>query len=273
MLPAFILSLREGVEAALVVGIVLGALRKMERPDLARYVWIGAITAGFASLLTAILLDWLGAELEGTSEMIFEGATLLLAAGVLTWMIFWMRKQSRSLKGELESEMRTAALGGHKGVFLLAFTAVVREGIELALFLAATTLTTNPVQTLSGAIVGLGTAILLGWSLFASLVRLDLRRFFAVTGVLLILFAAGLVTHSANEFIEAGWLPALVAPVWNLGSILSDQSFLGQVLSTLFGYSSSPSLMGVLAYCLYFFCVGIGLWRMNLPASSSASPS
>ncbi len=269
MLPSYVLSLREGLEAALIIGIVLGALRKMRQEKLSSAVWVGALGAGVLSLLVAIGLNILGKDLSGSAEPVFEGSTMLLAAAVLTWMIFWMRSKSRQMKGELESGVRQAVSGeGRKGLFLLAFASVLREGIELALFVTAAALASDPRQTLAGSLLGLGTAALLGWSLFASIVRLDLGRFFGITGALLILFAAGLTARSAHEFIEVGWLPALVGHVWNLNAFINDQSILGQVLSALFGYNASPSLMEVLAY-LGYFAVILGGQRLARPQAAA----
>ncbi len=259
MLPSYILSLREGLEAALIIGIVVGALRQMRRPDLVSAVWFGALSAAAASIIATLVLNVLGMSLEGKAEKIFEGVTMLLAAGILTWMIFWMARQSRSLKADLESGVQRASAGGKWSLFGLAFLAVLREGIELALFLTASAFSSDAAQTLAGALLGLGTAVLLGWSLFATTVRLDLRRFFTVTGALLILFAAGLVAHGVHEFNDAGWIPNIVEHVWDINTFLNETSILGQMLKALFGYNGNPSLTEVLAYLAYFGAILIGL--------------
>lgn len=270
MLPTYLLALREGLEAALIVGIVLGALRQMRRTDLRLAVWGGVLSAVLVSLVAAVVLTSLGLSLEDPAEAIFEGFTMLLAMAVLTWMIFWMNSQSRQLKSELEADVRQAALvGGQRGLFMLAFLAVVREGIELALFLTAATFASDAIQTLTGTLLGLFTAILLGWSLFATSVKLDLRRFFQVTGFLLILFAAGMATHGVSELVEVGWLPALIEHVWDLSPLLSEEATLGQLLSALFGYSSSPSLMAILTYIGYFVAIGLGLRLAHPPKVAS----
>ncbi len=275
MLPSYILSLREGLEAALVIGIVLGALRQMQRRDLTSAIWAGAGSAALLSLLTAILLTRLGLELKDPAEAIFEGLTMLLAAGILTWMIFWMSQRSRSMKAELESGVLRASQGGKRSLFGLAFIAVLREGVELALFLTAATFSSSAVQTLLGALLGLGTAVLLGWSFFATTVRLDLRRFFQVTGFLLLLFAAGLVARAVGELVLVGWLPALIGHVWDMGGVISADSVTGQTLGALFGYSPDPALMQVLAYAAYVGTVLLGLWaggRRRRLATVAASP-
>lgn len=273
MLASYLLTLREGIEAALIIGMVLGALHKMRRSELISAVWAGVLSATAVSLIAAIGLTSVGLSLEGEYEPVFEGVTLLLAAGVLTWMIFWMHSNSRHIKGELEAGVQKAVITtGKRGLFLLAFVAVVREGIELALFLTASVFASNATQTIVGAVLGFFTAGLLGWSLFATTVKLDLRRFFKVTGILLVMFAAGLVSLSLHEFNEVNWIPSIVEHVWNLGPILSDESLLGQVLKTLFGYQPSPSLTSVIAYLAYFVAVWFGLRASNKPAKA-ASPS
>ena len=270
MLPSYLLSLREGLEAALIIGIVLGALKKLNRPDQNRAVWAGVLAASTLSLLVGFTLNRLGAALSGRAEVIFEGLTMLLASGVLTWMIFWMQRQARSIRSELESGVqRAVGQGGSGGLFLLAFMAVAREGIELALFLTAASLAADAQQVLTGAFLGLGTAILLGWSLFASLLKLDLRRFFQVTGVLLIIFAAGLFAHGVRELVEAGWLPALVEQVWDMNFLLHENSTLGSLLGALFGYNGNPSLIEVLAYLAYFVAIFFGLRRARLQTLSA----
>lgn len=274
MLASFLLSLREGIEAALIIGIVLGALRKLNRSEMAPAVWYGAISALAVSLLTGILLTAFGLSLEGAAEEIFEGIAMLLAAAVLTWMIFWMNRQARSIKGELEAGVnRATSTGGTRALFSLAFLAVVREGIELALFLTAATFASDVQSTLLGALLGMGAAVFLGWGLFASTRRLNLRRFFQVTGVLLILFAAGLVAHGVHEFNEVGWIPSVVEHVWDVNPIIDENSTPGLLLKALFGYNGNPSLTEVLAYLAYYVVIFFGLRWINRPVPAPATRS
>lgn len=283
MLPTYLLSLREGLEAALIIGIVLGAVSKIRRSDLTPAVWLGTLSAVIVSILTAVVLTSFGMSLEEKAEQIFEGITMLLAAGILTWMIFWMGKQARFLKSELEAGVnRAAASTGKRAVFWLACVAVVREGVELAIFITAALFagssegtSNNIIQVLAGTILGLGTAALLGYTLFATTVRLDLRRFFQVTGILLILFAAGLVAHGIHEFNEVGWIPAVVEHVWDVNMILDENSVVGQLLKTLFGYNGNPSLTEIITYFAYIATVVV-FWRrdskvtVKAPAASQA---
>jgi high-affinity iron transporter len=263
MLPSYLLSLREGLEAALIIGIVLGAIQKIRRTDLTSTVWFGTFLAVLLSILTALFLTMLGMRLEGAAEQIYEGFTMLIAAGLLTWMIFWMSRQARTLKAELEAGVSKAAADpGKTSLFWLAFIAVVREGVELAFFITAAffagsneDVSANTIQTLAGVVLGLGTSILLGWSLFASTVRLDLRRFFQVTGIVLILFAAGLVAHGIHEFNEAGWIPPVVEHIWDVNTVIDENSIFGELLKTLFGYNGNPSLTEMLGYFGYLAIV------------------
>ncbi len=260
MLPTYLLSLREGLEAALIIGIVLGALQKIRRTDLAPALWFGTFSAVIVSLLAAALLTVFGLSFEGKAEEIYEGITMLFAAGILTWMIFWMNAQAKNIKGELEEGVNKAASNatGKRAIFWLAFVAVVREGVELALFITAAffagdndNVAANTILTLTGVLLGLGTAILLGWSLLVSTARLNLKRFFQVTGYLLILFAAGLVAHGIHEFNEAGWIPNIVEHIWDVNAIVDETSVGGELLKTLFGYNGNPSLTEMIGYFAY----------------------
>ncbi len=265
MLPSLLLALREGIEAALIIGMLFGVLRKLQRLDLAAGVWYGVIGAAAVSVLAAVGLNLAGAELEGPAEVIFEGSTMLFAAGLLTWMIFWMHRQSRFLKGKIEAEVRQAinrpdAAVGRRALFGVAFLAVVREGIGLALYLVAAGLASNARQELSGAVFGLIAAAGLGWLLFTSTRRLPLGAFFQVTNILLILFAAGLFARGVSEFNEIGWIPAIIGHIYNINWVLNEGSVLGQVLQVTLGYSASPSLTQMLAYLIYFAALLLSLF-------------
>ena len=270
VLASFLLSLREGLEVALILSIVLGTLRKLDRAHDAKVVWFGTSSAVLFSLFFAMILQWLGASLEGIVEEIYEGTMMLMAAGVLTWVIFWMQRQSRSLKSQIEAGVRkTSQMGGRQALFILAFLLVLREGAELAIFLTTTAITSGVKSVLLGALLGLGTAIFLGWSLFANLVRLNVQRFFQITSVLLLFFAAGLVAQGIHELNEIGWIPAVVEHVWDINPWLDEKSVLGQMLRALFGYNGNPSLSEVLGYLLYW---GGMFWGIRWVFLSSAAP-
>ncbi len=276
MLAALLITLREGLEAALIVGIVMGYLKKTGYLDRRRYAWLGVLAALTASAGLAFGLQQVGVELEGRLEQIFEGTTMLLAVMVLTWMIFWMRYQARFLKAGLERNVRQATASGQNwGLFGLAFVAVFREGVETALFLSAATFASTGRATLIGAMIGLAAAALIGWLTYASSVRLNVRRFFDVTSVLLILFAAGLLAHGVHEFQEAGLLPLLATPLWDTGPILNEDSFMGALMKSLFGYNSTPTLLEVIAYFGYYVVIlsAIRWWVGRLAARPAAIPT
>ena len=262
MLASFLLSLREGLEAALIVGIVLAALRKVNRPHLTSSVWWGVGSAIVFSIFAGFALNWMGAEFEGRAEEIFEGTTMFAAAVLLTWMIVWMRRQSAGLQKELEKVVANAtkAQENRWALFWLAFLAVGREGLELVLFLTAIQMTSDAFQTFWGAALGLLAAFALGSALFVSSKRLSLRTFFNVTNILLVLFAAGLLAHGVHEFNEAGVIPPIVEHVWDMNPILDEKQPVGQLLTAVFGYNGNPALTEILAYGAYFIAAWF-LWK------------
>jgi high-affinity iron transporter len=262
MVPSFLLSLREGLEAALIIGIIFGVLHRIRREDFKASVWYGVGAAILLSLAFGLGLNLVGMEFEGQFEEAFEGIAMLLAAAVLTWMIFWMQNRGADIQRDLEAKTVQATLTkSASALFALAFLAVFREGVELALFLLATRMASDPVSVLVGAVLGLSSAIVLGWMLFATTRRLNLRQFFNITNILLLLFAAGLVALGVHELNEAEWIPTIVDQVWDVNHILSDASWFGSILKALFGYNGNPSLSEVIAYMAYFLIIGTVILR------------
>ena len=276
MLGAGLITFREGLEAALIVGIVMGYLVRIGKQSELRYAWAGVIAAAAISIAAALGLQWVGASLEEPYEQIFEGTMMLLAVGVLTWMIFWMRYQGRFLKRELEQKMSSAvASGAVLGIFGIAFFAVLREGIETALFLSASAFADNGVNTLIGGAIGLVLAIAAGYAMYGLAIRLDLRLFFDVTSLLLLIFAAGLFAHAIHEFQEIGWLPFLTAQAWNLETVLPNNSLVGSILRALIGYNDSPSVLEVVTYLAYWVAAifGVRLYTQRLTTRLAPSRS
>ncbi len=274
MLGAGLITFREGLEAALIVGIVMGYLVRIGKQSELRYAWAGVIAAAAISIAAALGLQWVGASLEEPYEQIFEGTMMLLAVGVLTWMIFWMRYQGRFLKRELEQKMQSAvASGAVLGIFGIAFFAVLREGIETALFLSASAFADNGISTLIGGVVGLVLAIGAGYAMYGLAIRLDLRLFFDVTSLLLLIFAAGLFAHAIHEFQEIGWLPFLTAQAWNLETVLPNSSLVGSILRALIGYNDSPSVLEVVAYLAYWFAAIFGVRLYTQRITTQLAPS
>ena len=250
----------------------------MNRPDRAPAVWLGVAGAVLLSIATAIILGVIGAEFKGAAEQAFEGFTMLFAAAVLTWMIFWMQKQGRQIQKGLEAEVRDALSGGQTvALFSVAFLAVLREGVELALFLTAVNFSSSvvgeaPILGWLGGVLGLIAAIVIGWLMYESALKLNLRRFFQFTSIVLIFFAAGLVGHAVGEFNELGWIPPVIEQVYSLNHIVPETTLLGQFMSALFGYNANPSLTEMLAYIGYFVVV-LGLMRFfnRKPAAKAAA--
>jgi high-affinity iron transporter len=257
---AALVTTREGLEASLIVGIVLAYLAKTENRQMFRVIWAGAAAAIAVSIVTGAALFFTVGELDGSSEKVFEGAAMVSAVAVLTWMIFWMRKQARGIKRELEDRLAGAiAAGSAIGLASVVFFAVLREGWETALFLFAISESSSPVSTSVGAALGLVLSVVLGVGLYLGSRRLNLRQFFTVTGMLLIVFAAGLVAHATHEFQEAGVLPTVVDHVWNTSAYVGQGSHAGRFLEALFGYNAAPSLLEVLAWAGYA-AVALGLF-------------
>lgn len=256
MFASALITLREGLEAALIVGVVLVYLRKIGRLDRQASVWGGVVAALMASVAVAIVLQILGAEFEGRAEQIFEGTTMFLAVVVLTYMIFWMRSQGHQLRSALEHDVHTAVSGGQGWALAgLAFFAVFREGVETALFLSAAGFAADGGSALWGGLAGLAVAVVLGWLIFNTTAQIPLRSFFNVTSLLLLFFAAGLMAHGVHEFQEAGLLPTFIGPVWDINPILPENSLVGSFLKALFGYNGNPSLLEVFSYVVYWVAV------------------
>jgi high-affinity iron transporter len=273
-MTAFLLSLREGLEGALIVSILLGTLQRLGRTELRRFVWLGVMSAIVVSVAAAAGLIAAGIELEGKAEAIFEGVLLLLAAVFLTVMIFWMQRQGKQIRAELEADVRRVAAGGAGGwaLFAVAFLAVVREGVELALLLVATALAGGVTGMFLGAVLGIGLAIGFGIMLYQDVLRLNLSTFFQGTNMLLLFFAAGMVALGIHELVEAGLMPALMEPLYNINAVLSDKSTLGQVFKSLLGYDGNPALSETLAYVSYLAVAGwliLGRSRPQPAAQSS----
>lgn len=277
---AFIIALREGIEAALIVSILLAYLTQLGRRDRAHLVWWGTGLAIAVSAATGTAIFVLGAEFEGTAEQLFEGLVTLTAVGVLTWMIFWMRRQGARIRSELHEKVDTALAVGGIALATIAFTAVLREGVETALFLYAAARGTAVASAgvaaqLLGAGLGLGLAVVLGALLYRGGIRMNLRSFFRVTGAMLIVIAAGLFAYGVGELQEAGWLPILAATAFDVSGRLPDDAGIGAVLRGLVGYNADPTVLEVLAWAGYLGVVGTLFARprtVAVPAAQTNAP-
>jgi high-affinity iron transporter len=254
--------LREGLEAALIVAIVLAYLKTLGRDGDARPVWLGTISAVVVALIAGTIIFGVLGELEGRPEQITEGLVALTATAVLTWMIFWMAQQARYIKGDLQEKVDAAIRSGSTfGLGAIAFVAVLREGLESALFLLSTSVgeRSNGAQ-FAGALLGVAAAAGIGYLVYKGSRRVNLRLFFRVTGILVLLFAAGLLAKGIHEFQEAGLFPTAGEHVFDVSSVATlnpDVSQTGEFLKGLFGWSPNPSIEMLIAYFLFLVPVGV----------------
>ncbi len=254
MLVPFLIMLREGLEAALIVGIVASYLRRGGRGDWMPAVWIGIFLAAALALFVGAGLQLASAEFPQATQELFEAVVGLVAVAILTSMVLWMRKAARSLKSELQGSI-DAALSGSRGRGLaligLVFFAVAREGLESVFFLLAIFQQSPGASGPLGALLGLLVSALLGFAIYAGGVRLDLRRFFRWTGVFILFVAAGLLAGALRHLHEAGVWNHLQGVVFDLTPVLPADGALGSVLAGLFGYVADPTLGELVAYLLY----------------------
>ncbi len=249
MLATLVIFLREGVEASMIVAILLAYLNRIGRRDHFRDVFIGV---GAALLLAtaggAVAYETIRSYDGSRVQTIFETVTFLVAATVLTYMTFWMRNHARSLSKELR-ERAEAALDGRTrwGLGLLAFQAVGREGLETVVFTLAIIFSTSTAGALTGAAIGLAGALVIAFVIYRLGHKLNLARFFTVIGVLLMVFAAGLLADSVENLQQLGWLPVLDSPMWHSARLLSESSSFGDVLHSFFGYSDAPTPLQLLS--------------------------
>jgi high-affinity iron transporter len=276
-------GLREGVEAALIVSIILAYLAKTGNQRHFGKIWIGAGAAVGVSIAIGLALFITIGGFEEPAEQIFEGFAMVIAAGVVTWMLFWMRRTAANLKGELQAGVdRALVSGGVLGLALLAFTAVIREGIETALFLMgqATAAGSEATSTLVGAVIGLAIAVAIGWGLYRGARVINLRTFFQWTGVALIFIAAGLLSHGIHEFIEAGWIGFGTGTAFDISGILPHEAepengalgVIGSILRALVGYTSTPEWITFVAWLVYIVVV-LYLYTRPLRPSEARSTS
>jgi len=270
MIASFLITFRETLEAALIIGIILSFLAKTKQTKYNKVVYAGITVGLIASLIGALLFINLAGGFTGSAEQIFGGITIFIGAILLTTMIFWMMKQ-RHLSSELESKIAKKVLEVHKfGLFFLVFISILKEGIETVIFLGAASFVSQD-NNLLGAMIGIIGAIFLGYLIFVSAIKINLKKFFTITSIILILFAAGLFVNGVHEFEEAKIIPSLVEHVWNINPdapqsaegiypLLHEDGHIGSIFKGLFGYTGSPSLIEVLVYVLYLAFVFV-LWK------------
>jgi high-affinity iron transporter len=253
VLPTFVIGLREGLEAALIVGIVAAFMRQEGRRDALRWVWAGVAIAVAICTAVGVGLKLVSEQLPYRQQEGLETVVALVAVGMVTFMIFWMRKHARGLKRELEGSARSAlAEGSVLALVAMAFFAVIREGFETAVFLlAAFDASTRPLAAGGGALLGVIAATALGWGIYRGGVKINLARFFRVTSVVLVLVAAGLVASAIHTAHEAAWLNSFQTQVLDLEWLVEPGSVRSALLTGMLGLQPRPVTAEVFGYLLY----------------------
>ncbi len=283
-LPTFIVTLREGFEAALVVGIVIACLQKAQQTQLYRWVYFGVIVGILASIGVGIILANTVQSLETAGgiyapviKQILAASFGLIAIAMLSWMLLWMSKQARSIKGEMQSAIDNALSNNNAGtgIFLLVFIAVLREGFETVLFILAK-FQESWFFPITGAVAGLIVAGVMGWLLFAIGIKIKIRLFFQIMGVLLLLIVGGLVLSASYHFDQFALLLSelstnnwcfgdsssclLGIQIWDGSMLLPDKTFPGIILKALFGYRQTLYLIQIIVYFAFLVLVGSAYW-------------
>jgi high-affinity iron transporter len=261
VLGTFLIGLREGLEAALVVSILVAYLVKTGRRDALVPIWTGVAVAVVLSLAVGALLSFTSAQLSFTAQEALGGTLSVVAVAFVTWMVFWMRRTARSLKGELEGKVRSALVGGGVTLAVVAFLSVGREGLETALFLWAAAQSSVGTRPLLGAALGLLTAVVLAYLLYRRSVKLDLGKFFLVTGALLIVVAAGVLSYGVHDLQEAGVLPGLSSLAFDVSAQVPPSSWYGTLLKGTLNFSPATTWLQALVWLAYVVPVGVLYFR------------
>lgn len=270
MLVTFLIMLREGIEAALIIGIMAGYSVRRGRASALPSIWAGTFVALLASAMAAALLLWTRADFPQRAQETFEAVVALVAIAVLLSMVFWMRRAGRNMKAEIEESLdlglRRASDRFSMPLFATAFLIVGREGLESVMFLVAILQQATGPGMLTGAVLGLATAALVGALIFRLGVQLNLARFFRWTGVVVIFIAAGLAASAVRAFHEAGLWNGLQGAAFDISAVLPTDGLLGTLLSGIFGYSAAPSWGELLAYLALLIPTLIAFLRPLSPA-------
>jgi len=271
-LASYLIGLREGLEITLVVSILIAYLVKSDRRGQLLPLWVGVAVAVVMSVLFGALLTYTETTLlaDSASRELFEAVTSVVAVVLVTWMIFWMRRTARRLKGELTGKLESAIGGGALAIAGIAFVAVIREGLETTLlFYTAAQGATSTITPLAAISAGIATAVLIGFGLYAGAIRVNLSKFFTISGVLLIFVAAGIFKYGIHDFQEAGVLPGLHTTAFDITGVLDPNSWYGAAIAGMFNITAAPTVLETIAYVAYLVPVLlVFLW----PARKTATP-
>lgn len=252
MLANYLIGLREGLEAGLIVGILAAYLNKLGRRDVLPRLWLGVAVAIVASLGVGAILTWGPYGLSFQAQEILGGGLSILAVGLVTWMIFWMGRNARELKHDLESRLAAAVAGSAIGIVVLGFISVGREGIETALFIwASVNSGENAVVGSIGALLGILSSVVIAYLIYRGFVRIDLGAFFTWTGLFLVVVAAGVLAYGVGDLQEAGVIPGWGQAAFDLSSVVPPTSWYGTVLGGLFNFTPAPTWAQFGAWLLY----------------------
>ncbi|MGY1727710.1 iron uptake transporter permease EfeU [Geodermatophilus sp. SYSU D01062] len=276
-LASYLIGLREGLEATLVVSILVAYLVKSGRRRQLLPLWAGVAAAVALSVLFGALLTYTETTLlaDYRSRELFEAITSVLAVALVTWMIFWMRRTARKLKGELTGQLEQALGTGTLAVAGVAFLSVVREGLETTLlFYAAAQGATTTATPLVAISAGVLTAVVIGIGLYAGAIRINLSRFFTVSGVLLVFVAAGILKYGVHDFQEAGVLPGLDVLAFDISGVLDPNSWYGAAIAGIFNITATPTVIETIAHVAYLVPVLVAfLWPARTPAPAAPAPA
>ena len=267
MLTTFLIALREGLEASLIVGILVAYLVRSDRRGGIPAIWVGVVAAAALSLGFGALLSFTSASLSERGEQLFAGATSILAVALVTWMVFWMKRSARGIAKQLHGKVDNAIGMGTFALALVAFLSVGREGLETSLFLYADFKTVNhDTAPLLGLLLGLSGSVALGVLLYKRTVKINIAKFFRVTGIALIIVAAGVLIHGVKEFQNRGDIGGLNSTVWKFGG---DNSIFITVVDGTFGISNVMTWLQLVTYVLYLTLTLVGFLRV-LPVPAPA---
>ena len=284
MIPTFVITLREGVEASLIVGIIAAFLVKEGRQDALRQMWIGVAIAIVLCTVVGVGLDLIGEQLPQREQEGMESVIGVIAVATISYMIVWMTRHSRGIKSELEGEAASAlATGSTIALVGMAFLAVLREGFETSVFLlAAFQDASDTAAAGAGATLGLLAAVLIGLGLYRGGVRINLSRFFRVTGLILVFVAAGLLASAAHTAHEAGWINSMQAQAIDLTWLVQPGTISGSLLTGMLGLQPQPVVIEVIVYVAYAIPMALYvLWpdrfrpgkRVRRPQAAKNSPA